>query len=327
MASAGSILGNEVQRLEDPTLLTGEGKYVDDLVEPGMLHMAFVRSPVAHGTIESVDTSDAESMPGVKAIYHSRGDDLGLPTVQGFAMMPEVFNRPVFATDRVRFVGDIVAAVVAETQAQANDAAEAVLVDIEPMKAIINAVDGLAEDAPLLFPEHGSNVCFASEFGKEGGDPNEGADHVAEVTMVSQRLAGVPMENNGVLAVPDGDSLTMWVSHQAPHSVHAGYAPALGLEPEKLRVVCPWVGGGFGPKAAAYVEHIAAAKAAMALDKPVKWVEARSEDMVSLAHGRDYVMTAKLGVNNDGTIVGLDAEVLAAAGAYPAIGAILPMLT
>jgi carbon-monoxide dehydrogenase large subunit len=329
MASAGSILGNAVHRLEDPTLLTGEGKYVDDLVETGMLHISFVRSSIAHGMIESVDVSEAEGMPGVVAVYHSRGDDLGLAPMQGFAMMPEAFNRPVFATDRVRFVGDVVAAVVAETKAQANDAAETVLVEYDVLPAIIDAADGMKADAPLLFPETGSNICFASQF-PEGGsdeDPCEGADHVAEIHMVSQRLAGVPMENNGVVAVPADDGLTMWVSHQAPHSAHAGYAPALGLDPEKLRVVCPWVGGGFGPKAAVYVEHLAAAKAALVLQKPVKWAEARSEDMVSLVHGRDYVMTARLGVMNDGKIVGFDATVIAAAGAYPAIGAILPMLT
>jgi len=217
--------------------------------------------------------------------------------------------------------------VVAESAAQASDAAEAVIVDYDILPAIINAADGLAPDAPLLFAETDSNICFVSEFGKEGGDPTEGADVVAEVTMVSQRLAGVPMENNGVVVVPDGDSLTMWVSHQAPHTIHAGYAPMLGLEPDKLRVVCPWVGGGFGPKAAGYVEHIVAAKAAQVLNKPVKWIATRSEDMLSLVQGRDYVMTARLGVDNDGKIVGFDGTVLAAAGAYPAIGAILPMLT
>ncbi len=329
MASAGSILGNAVQRLEDPTLLTGEGKYVDDLVETGMLYIAFVRSSVAHGMIESVDTDEAASMPGVVGVYHSRGDDLGLAPVQGFAMMPETFNRPVFATDKVRFVGDIIAAVVAESQAEANDAAETVLVDYDVLPAIIHAPDGMKDDAPLLFPDAGSNICFATQF-PEGGtdeDPCEGAAAIGEVHMVSQRLAGVPMENNGVVATPEGDGLTMWVSHQAPHAAHAGYAPALGLEPERLRVVCPWVGGGFGPKAAAYVEHIVAGAVALKVHKPVKWVESRSEDMVSLVQGRDYVMTARLGVTAEGKIVGLDAEVIAAAGAYPAIGAILPMLT
>ena len=145
--------------------------------------------------------------------------------------------------------------------------------------------------------------------------------------MVSQRLAGGPMENNGVLAAPTDGGLTMWVSHQAPHSIHGGYAPMLGLEPDKLRIVCPWVGGGFGPKAAPYPEHVIAGAAALKLGRPVKWTAARSEDMVSLVQGRDYVMTAKLGVTSDGKIVGLDASVLASAGAYPAIGAILPLLT
>ncbi len=138
---------------------------------------------------------------------------------------------------------------------------------------MLNPVDALAPDAPLLFPEHGSNVCFGTNFPPEGdADPLAGADAVAEVTMVSQRLAGVPMETNGILAVPGDGGLTCWVSHQAPHAIHAGYAPMLGLEPDRLRVVCPWVGGGFGPKAAPYVEHLVAAAAALKLNRPVKWV-------------------------------------------------------
>lgn len=329
MAGSGSILGNAVLRLEDPTLLTGDGKYVDDLRESGTLHVAFVRSPVAHGEIRSVDLGDAASMPGVVAVYHA-GDDLGMPTFQGFPMMPVTLNRPIFARDRVRFVGDIIAAVVAESAAQANDAAQTVYADIDPLPVVIDPRDGLRSDAPLLFPETGSNVCFATHYPPEGGgdDPCEGAEVVAEVEMVSQRLAGVPMENNGVVCVPvEGGGLTMWVSHQAPHSVHAGYAPMLGLEPDQLRIVCPWVGGGFGPKAASYVEHVVAAKAALTLGRPVKWVETRSENMVAMVQGRDFVMKARLGVNRDGRIVGLDGEVVAAAGAYPAIGAILPMLT
>lgn len=326
MASSGSILGNSVLRLEDPTLLTGEGKYVDDLVEPGMLHVSFVRSSMAHGKLVSVDISNAENLPGVRAIYHA-GNAMGLGSMNGFPMMPPALDRPIFAVDRVRFVGDIVAAVVAETKSQAADAAEAVIVEIDALPAVISAVDAMKPDAPLLFPEHGSNICFALAHG-EDATPLEGADVVAEVTMVSQRLAGVPMENNGLFAVPQADgTLLCWISHQAPHAAHGAMAPALGLEPAQLRLVCPWVGGGFGPKAAVYVEYIIAAKAALTLNAPVKWAETRSEDMVSLVHGRDYVMTAKLGVKNDGRIVGLDATVVAAAGAYPAIGAILPMLT
>ncbi|HEX4818975.1 MAG TPA: xanthine dehydrogenase family protein molybdopterin-binding subunit [Acidimicrobiales bacterium] len=326
MATSGSILGNAVRRLEDPTLLTGEGKYVDDLVETGALHVAFVRSPIAHATISSIDTSDASSMPGVVAVY--KGDDLGLPSLQGFQMMPESLNRPIFASDKVRFVGDIVAAVVAESRAQAMDAAEQVVVDYDPLDAVLTPMEAMAPDAPLLFPEHGSNICFGTTFPEgDDSDPLTGADAVGEVTMVSQRLAGVPMETNGVMSVPSDGGLTMWVSHQAPHSVHGAYAPMLGLDPEKLRVVCPWVGGGFGPKAAPYVEHLVTGAAALKLGRPVKWTATRSEDMVSLVHGRDFVMTAKLGVDKKGKIVGLDGSVVAAAGAYPGIGAILPMLT
>jgi carbon-monoxide dehydrogenase large subunit len=326
MAAAGSILGNSVLRLEDPALLTGGGKYVDDLVEPGMLSVSFVRSTVAHANVVSVDVEGARAMPGVVGVYHAAGDDLGMPTFQSFPMMPAALNRPIFAGQRVRFVGDIVAAVVADTKTHANDAADAVVVEYEPLPVVNTAIAGLDTDAPLLFAEHGSNVCFGTDIGQDA-DPLEGADAVAEVTMVSQRLAGVPIENNGVVAVPENGGLTLWVSHQAPHSIQGSYAAMLGIDAERLRIACPWVGGGFGPKAAGYVEHLVAAKIALETNRPVKWVESRSEDMVSLVHGRDFVMTAKLGVTKAGKIVGLDGHVVAAAGAYPGIGAILPMLT
>jgi aerobic carbon-monoxide dehydrogenase large subunit len=328
MPASGSILGNAVRRLEDPTLLTGAGKYVDDLVETGTLHVAFVRSTVAHATLGTVDAADALAMPGVVAVYSSSGDDLGLPSLQQFPAFPEMLNRPIFATGKVRLVGDIVAAVVAETRAQAVDAAERVVVEYDVLPAVINPVDATSPDAPLLFPDLGSNVCFGTTFPEDGEvDPLAGADVVAEVTMVSQRLAGVPMETNCILAVPADGLLTCWVSHQAPHAIHAAYAPMLGLEPAQLRVVCAWVGGGFGPKSAPYVEHLVAAAAALKLGRPVKWIATRSEDMVSLVHGRDFVMTAKLGVRADGKIVGLDASVVASCGAYPGLGAILPTLT
>lgn len=328
MAAAGSILGNAVQRLEDPTLLTGAGKYLDDMAPAGTLHVTFVRSTQAHAKVLSVDVSDAQSMPGVRAIYHARGDDLGLPSFQGFPMMPPVLNRPIFAKDVVRFVGDIVAAVVATSKAEATDAAESVIVEYEGLPVVVTPAQALAPDAPLLFPEHGSNVCFGTDHGADV-DPFEGADEIAEVTMVSQRLAGAPMENNGALVEPGEKpgTMTAWISHQAPHSAHGALTAMLGMEPGDLRVICPWVGGGFGPKAAVYPEYIVAAAACRALGAPVKWAETRSEDMVSLVQGRDYVMTAKLGVTRDGKFTGLEGDVTANAGAYPAIGAILPMLT
>ena len=321
-------MGNAVQRLEDPTLLTGAGKYLDDMAPAGTLHVAFVRSNQAYANVVGVDVSQAQSMPGVKAVYHARGDDLGIPSFQGFPMMPVTLNRPIFANEVVRFVGDIVAAVVATSKAAATDAAEAVVVDYDRMQAIVTPAQGLAPDAAILFPEHGSNVCFGTEHGADV-DPFEGADAIAEVTMVSQRLAGAPMENNGILAAP-GDTpgtMTCWISHQTPHAAHGAISGMLGMEPTDLRVICPWVGGGFGPKAAIYPEYLVVAAACRALGAPVKWAETRSEDMVSLVHGRDYVMTAKLGVTKDGKFTGLEGDVTANAGSYPAIGAILPMLT
>jgi carbon-monoxide dehydrogenase large subunit len=327
MARSGSILGNPVLRLEDPALLTGGAEYVDDLQPAGLAHISFVRSTVAHGRVVSVDGGEAAAMPGVVGVYQAATDDLGLGAVQLFAMMAPALNRPAFAADRVRFVGDIVAAVVAETKAQADDAAEAVVTDYEPLPVVTTPQAAMEADAPLLFPEHGSNVCFTTAIGDDA-DVLDGAEVVAEVTMVSQRLAGVPMEVNGCIAAPGpGGGLTFWVSHQAPHSLHATMAPVLGLAPEALRVSCPWVGGGFGPKAAPYVEYLITAAAARRLGRPVKWAENRSEDMIALVHGRDYHMTGRLGLTRDGRFVGLEADVVAGAGAYPSIGAILPLLT
>src|SRR4051794_35195121 len=155
MATSGSILGNAVRRLEDPTLLTGEGKYVDDLVETNTLHVAFVRSPIAHANLSSIDTSDAASMPGIVAIYS--GDDLGVPSLQGFQMMPETLNRPIFAAGKVRFVGDIVAAVVGESRAQAMDAAEQVGGDYDPLPAGLAPLEAMGPGAPPPFPPHGAH--------------------------------------------------------------------------------------------------------------------------------------------------------------------------
>jgi len=328
MARAGSILGNAVVRLEDPTLLTGAGNYLDDLDPPGAVRIVFVRSSIAHGVLRSVNVDAARAMPGVLAVYHAGGNDLGLAPFQSFPMISESLSRPPFARDRVRFVGDIVAAVVAETRAQGIDAAESVVVEIDPLPVVISKTAALGADAPLLFPDNGNNVCFVTSFGTDE-DPIEGAAVVAEVEMVSQRLAGVPMEPNGCVMVPGEPTggITCWVSHQAPRSVLEVLVGVLGLEPEALRVVCPWVGGGFGPKAAIYVEYLIAAAAAMQLNLPVKWVETRSEDMVALVHGRDYTMNAKLGLTRQGKITGLDASVLASGGAYPLLGAVLPMLT
>ncbi len=328
MATSGSILGNAVHRTEDPRILHGDARYFDDLPVDGLLHLAFVRSTIAHARLESVDVTEAAAMPGVVAVYAA--GDLGLDPLQGFAMVPPVFARPPLAVDTVRFVGDLVAVVVGESRAQAVDAAEMVVVDYDPLPAVVDAEAALEDGAPLLFPDHGSNVAIEFNFGE---DPTvfEGADVVVEGRFVNQRLAAVPMEPNGILVEvgttehPDG--LTVHVPTQNPHGVRDPLANALGLEPEAVRVIAPAVGGGFGAKTGLYPEHLVAAVAARTLGRPVKWTETRSENMVALNHGRGQVQYIELGLKRDGTIVGLRGRVVCNAGAYPNVGGFLPYLT
>lgn len=324
MAAQGSILGNAVTRKEDPGLLTGANDYVDDL-DIDSVQIVFVRSTMAHASLLGVDTSEAVNMPGVLAVYTA--DNLSMDAVNQSEFMDPSMNRPPLAVGRVRFVGDIVAAVVAESHSQAVDAAEQVIVDYDPLPANADIEAALGDDADVLWEGAESNVCFAIGNEYDGPDVNEGADAVVSQRIVTQRLAGVPMEPNGCVAIPEGDSMTFYASTQAAHGLRDGLAPSIGLEPENLRVIAPWVGGGFGPKAGLYIEQILCAKAAQELNQPVKWTEQRGENMLSMAQGRAMVMNAELGVNNDGSIVGLKARVVADAGAYPAIGAILPMLT
>ncbi|MGQ0802420.1 MAG: xanthine dehydrogenase family protein molybdopterin-binding subunit [Actinomycetota bacterium] len=328
MPTSGSILGNAVRRTEDPRILSGEARYFDDMPVEGLTHLAFVRSTIAHALVESVDTAEAAAMPGVVAVYTAA--DLGLAPLQGFAMVPPVFARPPLASERVRFVGDIVAAVVAETRAQAMDAAELVIVDYDPLPAVVDPEAALEDGAPILFPDHGSNIAIEFNFGEEPTVFDD-ADVVVEGRFVNQRLAAVPMEPNGILVEhgteDDPDGLTLHVPTQNPHGVRDPLAEVLGLAPEKVRVVAPAVGGGFGAKAGLYPEHVIAAAAARRLSRPVKWAETRSENMVAMNHGRGQIQYIELGLKRDGTIVGLRGRVVAEAGAYPNIGGFLPFLT
>jgi carbon-monoxide dehydrogenase large subunit len=302
MATSGSILGNPVLRMEDPRILKGIARYTDDLKLDGVGHVVFVRSTIAHARIASVDISDAEAMPGVLGVYTS--ENLELADVQGFIMLPPVFNRPPLAKGVVRFVGDIVAAVVADTRTQAVDAAEAVIVDYDPLPVVVDAEAAMDEGAPVLFEEHGSNVAFDLDF---GDDPTvlEGADVVVSVRVESQRLAPVPMEGNAILAEPGDGSFTLTVTSQGPNGLRDSIAPLLGLEPDQVRVIAPAVGGGFGAKSGVYAEYVIAAIAARQLGRPVKWTETRSENMLSMVHGRGQIEYVDLGLKNDGTIVGM----------------------
>ncbi|OUW33172.1 MAG: carbon monoxide dehydrogenase [Actinobacteria bacterium TMED172] len=324
MAAQGSILGNAVTRKEDPGLLTGSNEYVDDL-DIDAAQIVFVRSTMAHAILLEVDISEAVNMPGVLAVYTA--ENLELTAVNQSEFMDPSMNRPPLASGRVRFVGDIIAAVVAESKSQGVDAAEQIIVDYDPLPANADIEAAVADDAAILWEGAENNVCFAIGNEYDGPDVTEGADVVVSERIVTQRLAGVPMEPNGCVAIPEGDSMTFYASTQAAHGLRDGLAPNLGLEPDNLRVIAPWVGGGFGPKAGLYIEYILCGKAAQQLNQPVRWAEQRGENMVSMAQGRAMVMNAEMGVNNDGSIVGLKARVVADAGAYPAIGAVLPMLT
>ncbi len=323
----GSILGNAVLRKEDPGLLVGDRKYSGDLDAPGALHVHFVRSPFAHATLGNIDSSAAAGMPGVKAVYTA--DSFELPPFLGFPMMPPETARPMLATGKVRYVGDIVAMVIAESLAQAQDAAENVVVDYDPLPVLTSAKDAIADGAPVLIEAHGSNIVFATAVGAGDDDPDpmEGAEHIAECSMYSQRLAGVPMEPNGCVAIPDGDSIDVWISSQNPVAIKEPLVGLLGLDPDNVRVVAPAVGGGFGPKAGAYSEFMLTTKAALELGTAVRWTEIRSENMVNMVQGRDMFLDAKLGLTKDGMITGLDVNCVADAGAYPGIGAILPLFT
>jgi carbon-monoxide dehydrogenase large subunit len=325
MTASGSILGHAVLRREDPEILAGGARYFDDLPIDDVLHVVFVRSTIAHAEVTGVDTSEAAGMPGVVGVY--AGDDLGLEPVHGFVMLPPVFSRPVFAKERVRFVGDIVAAVVAETRGQAVDAAEQVIVDYEPLETVIDAEAALEDGAPILFPEHGSNLAIEFDFGQ---DPTvlDGADVVVSQKMVNQRLAAVPMEPNGIVAMSDGEGgLLCHVPTQNPHGLIQPLAAVSGLAEEQVRVVAPAVGGGFGAKAGMYVEYAVAVKASQVLGRPVKWTETRSENMLAMTHGRAQIQHVEMGLTKDGKIVGVRVRIFADGGAYPVVGAFLPFLT
>jgi carbon-monoxide dehydrogenase large subunit len=322
----GSILGAAVRRREDPRLVTGKGRFVADVTAENALHAHFVRSPVAHARIAGVDTTAARALPGVVAVFTAA--DLALPTRAGFAPLGNAFNKPPLADGVVRFVGDPIALVVAETAEVANDAAAALEIDLDPLPHVIDPEAALKDDAPLLFPEHGTNLAFRNAFGDEP-DALEGADVIVKGRFVNQRLAPLPLETHAFLAVPDADGkgLQVWASSQQAHTARDAIAEMLGLEEHKVRLLSLDVGGGFGAKAGIQLECVAVAAAAHRLQRPVRWMETRSENMVAMTHGRGQVQEVELGATRDGKIVGLRARVVGDAGAYPAIGAFLPLLT
>ena len=321
---AGSILGNAVRRVEDPDLVTGSGSFVDDLRIDGTAHAVFVRSSFAHAQITGIDTTLAEAAPGVLAVHTSR--TLGTDPVPPFAEVNAACARPALALDTVRYVGDAVALVVAETRAQAMDAAELVDVDYDELPVVADMELALADGAPLQFPDLGSNVA-ASVRSDDGSDPFEGADVVVRARLENQRIATSPIEGNAILVDPahaDGAALTLHIATQMPHLARDLAATYTGLEKSAVRVVVPHVGGAFGGKAGISYGHAAIIAAARALDRPVAWTETRSEAMLSM-QGRGQVQFVELGLTRDGRIVALRARVIGDCGAYGGFGGALAL--
>jgi carbon-monoxide dehydrogenase large subunit len=324
---AGSILGTRVVRTEDPELLLGEARYVDDLSAPGgplegALHLVFVRSEMAHARIAGIETTTAAEMPGVVAVLTAA--DLGLRPSHGMAKVHDHFARPALADDKVRFVGEAIVAVIAETAVQAKDAADTVIVDYEPLGAVVHPEDAFAPDAPVIFDVHGDNLAMSTTDTAQPGI-FDGADVVVRGRYVNQRMAVVPMEPHGAAAyVGDDGRVVVYGSTQMPHLLQGLLARSLGVTPPEVRVITPNVGGGFGGKAGMYPEQLVVAAVAKRLGRPVTWMSTRTEDMLALAHSRAQIQYVELGCTRDGTFTGLRVRLVGDGGAYPGMGAYLP---
>lgn len=322
----GSILGAAVKRAEDPRFVTGAGAYLDDRRVEGAVWAVMVRSTVPHALVGDIDTSAAETMPGVVGVYTAEDLDMGPMPVAASGASEET-RRPVIASDRVRFVGEVVAVVVAETEIQAADAAEAVWPDYDLLPTVATPHDALADDGPLLFPETGTNVLI------DGGaavddDVLDGADVVVELSVENQRLAAIPLETNNALSVPrDDGGADVWLGSQSVHGARNTISRALGVDRDLLHVKVPDMGGGFGAKISPYPEQVLVVALSMRLGRPVRWREARSENMLAMSHGRAQHHRLELGARSDGVIVGVRWRVVQDGGAYPLFGSYLPHFT
>jgi aerobic carbon-monoxide dehydrogenase large subunit len=332
-----SILGTRVVRTEDPRLLTAGGVYVDDLRVPeleGAARVTFVRSPIAHAAITGIDASAARQAPGVVAVLTVADlDDLpppppdsGLTGTEGAPLpLGGPWSEPLFAVDRVRFVGEPVAMVLTDDRYQGEDAAELVSVDYEPLPAVVGP-DAAIAGASLLFPASGTNVAVTSG---APGDPSafDGCEVVVERTISNQRLAPVPMEGRAAAAQWADGKLTVWASTQNAQISRFILAGAFGLDPASIRVVAPDVGGGFGAKIGVDRDVLLVAWAAKHTGTPLRWAETRSENLLAMTHGRAQQQVVKIGGTRDGRILAYRLEIIQDTGAYPRMGGFLPFLT
>ena len=316
-----SLFGSSVKRREDPRLIQGTGRYVDDIKLPGMLNVQLVRSPYAHATIAGIDCTAAEALEGVVAVFTGEQvkDEQGsVPCGWVVPDTKEVAHPPI-AIDTVRFVGDIVAVVVATSPEVAADAARLVDVDYETLPVVVRTGDAAKPGAPQLHSDAPGNVAF--EWEVAGGDVEAAigaAEVVVEQTMTNQRLVPNAMETRGIVCDYNHgtNQLTMWTSTQIPHLVRLLLALTLGHPEHLIRVIAPDVGGGFGSKLYMYAEEVIAAVVAKRVRRPVKWIESRQEAYLATTHGRDHLSTARIAGNRDGKIDAIEVDTTANLGAY-----------
>jgi carbon-monoxide dehydrogenase large subunit len=327
------LIGSAVRRVEDPRLVTGAGTYIGDLSPTGMLHAEFVRSQYAHARLNGVDTTAAQAMPGVVAVFTGADVNDKINPLPGHSSVDGAKNpkRTILADGIVRFMGEAIAVVVAESADIARDAAERVIVDYADLPVVIDLDEAAKDGAPLVHEPLGTNVCFHQQ--KTHGDVDAAfarADQIVERRIVNQRVAALPIECRASLAeYRRGEgSLVVYAGTQFPHVMRTQITQILGLRENQVRVIAPEVGGGFGAKANVYPDEILIPWLAMQLGRPVRWLEERRENLATMAHGRDQIDYISAACKKDGTILGLKGRILADLGAYLYFGtAEIPTLT
>ena len=317
------IFGSGIRRREDPRLITGGSTYTDDVVLPGMVHAAILRSPHAHARVTGIDTSAAASASGVIAVYTGADTEGALAPIPCAWIPPEsdvkAVAHPAIAKDVVRYQGDAVAVVVAETRYQAEDALELIDVSYEPLPAVVSPVAAMEEGAPQLHEDAPNNQAF--HWVAVGGDPDAAfaeAEVTVSDTIVQQRLVPNAMEPRSAVASWLGSmgELTLWSTSQNPHIARFLGSLITGVPEHKIRVIATEVGGGFGSKIPVYADEMITAFCAMKLKRPVKWTETRSENFQATIHGRDHVEQVEMAATSDGKITGVRSVVHAGMGAY-----------
>ncbi len=316
------VFGSAIKRREDPRLITGEAKYLDDIQLPGMLHAAILRSPYAHAKIKSIDTKKAAKVPGVVAVFTGQ-DFKELPTLpcawQAGGVKNNVNSPRVLEIDRVTFTGAGVAVVIAEDRYIAEDALNLIEVKFEPLPVVIDAEKATQAGAPQLHENAPNNICMDWSCGnKEGTDKAlQDAEVVVKQRVINQRLIPTPIETRGCIAQynPAADEYTVWITSQAPHVMRLVMAAfVFGIPETKIRVIAPQVGGGFGSKICMYPEYCLVTALAKRLNRPVKWMETRRENYIATTHGRDHITDIEVGAQRDGKITALKANTYANLG-------------